>query len=82
VIVTDNLADFLPAAMPTPLFRQSLDDFLLDGGVLAGAGGLDRGMRVAQDGDDVPGPTLDAAGTEFRDRPAASAMSAYRSDIS
>lgn len=30
VIVTDNLADFPPDALPTPLSRQSLDDFLLD----------------------------------------------------
>jgi predicted nucleic acid-binding protein len=30
VIVTDNLADFPPDALPSPLFRQSLDDFLLD----------------------------------------------------
>ncbi len=30
VIVTDNLADFPPAALPAPLTRQSLDDFLLD----------------------------------------------------
>jgi predicted nucleic acid-binding protein len=30
VIVTDNLADFPPDALPEPLFRQSLDDFLLD----------------------------------------------------
>jgi hypothetical protein len=30
VIVTDNLADFPPDALPTPPFRQSLDDFLLD----------------------------------------------------
>jgi predicted nucleic acid-binding protein len=30
VIVTDNLADFPPDALPAPLFRQSLDDFLLD----------------------------------------------------
>jgi predicted nucleic acid-binding protein len=30
VIVTDNLADFPPAALPSPLVRQSLDDFLLD----------------------------------------------------
>lgn len=29
VIVTDNLADFPPAALPAPLTRQSLDDFLL-----------------------------------------------------
>jgi PIN domain len=29
VIVTDNLADFPPDALPMPLFRQSLDDFLL-----------------------------------------------------
>jgi hypothetical protein len=28
--VTDNLADFPPDALPEPLFRQSLDDFLLD----------------------------------------------------
>lgn len=30
VIVTDNLADFPPEALPAPLSRQSLDDFLLD----------------------------------------------------
>lgn len=30
VIVTDNLADFPPTALPAPLARQSLDDFLLD----------------------------------------------------
>lgn len=30
VTVTDNLADFPPDALPGPLFRQSLDDFLLD----------------------------------------------------
>ena len=30
VIVTDNLADFPPGALPAPLTRQSLDDFLLD----------------------------------------------------
>jgi predicted nucleic acid-binding protein len=30
VIVTDNLADFPTAALPAPLARQSLDDFLLD----------------------------------------------------
>jgi predicted nucleic acid-binding protein len=30
VIVTDNLADFPAAALPAPLARQSLDDFLLD----------------------------------------------------
>ena len=30
VIVTGNLADFPPDALPEPLFRQFLDDFLLD----------------------------------------------------
>jgi predicted nucleic acid-binding protein len=30
VIVTDNLADFPPAALPASIIRQSLDDFLLD----------------------------------------------------
>jgi hypothetical protein len=30
VIVTDNLADFPPSALPAPLSRQSLDSFLLD----------------------------------------------------
>ena len=30
VIVTDNLADFPAVALPPPLVRQSLDDFLLD----------------------------------------------------
>jgi PIN domain len=30
VIVTDNLADFPPVALPAPLTRQALDEFLLD----------------------------------------------------
>jgi hypothetical protein len=30
VIVTDNVADFPPGALPAPLIRQSLDEFLLD----------------------------------------------------
>jgi hypothetical protein len=30
VIVTENIADFPPAAMPAPLTRQCLDEFLLD----------------------------------------------------
>jgi hypothetical protein len=30
VIVTDNVADFPLAALPAPLIRQSLDEFLLD----------------------------------------------------
>jgi predicted nucleic acid-binding protein len=30
VIVTDNLADFPPSALPASIIRQSLDDFLLD----------------------------------------------------
>lgn len=30
VIVTDNPADFPPAALPASIVRQSLDDFLLD----------------------------------------------------
>jgi hypothetical protein len=30
VIVTENLADFPPAALPASVTRQSLDDFLLD----------------------------------------------------
>jgi len=30
VIVTDNLADFPPAALPASIARQSLDGFLLD----------------------------------------------------
>jgi predicted nucleic acid-binding protein len=30
VIVTDNLADFPPSALPASIARQSLDDFLLD----------------------------------------------------
>jgi predicted nucleic acid-binding protein len=29
VIVTDNVADFPPGALPAPLVRQSLDEFLL-----------------------------------------------------
>ncbi len=30
VIVTDNIADFPPGALPAPLVRQSLDEFLLN----------------------------------------------------
>lgn len=30
IIITDNLADFPPAALPASIIRQSLDDFLLD----------------------------------------------------
>lgn len=30
VVVTDNLADFPPAALPASMIRQSLDEFLLD----------------------------------------------------
>jgi hypothetical protein len=30
VIVTNNLVDFPPSALPAPLTRQSLEDFLLD----------------------------------------------------
>lgn len=30
MIVTDNLADFPPAALPASIARQSLNDFLLD----------------------------------------------------
>src|SRR5215469_11395087 len=30
IIVTDNIADFPPAALPASIIRQSLDDFLLD----------------------------------------------------
>jgi predicted nucleic acid-binding protein len=30
IIVTGNLADFPPAALPASIIRQSLDDFLLD----------------------------------------------------
>jgi len=37
----------------------------------AGLGVLDRLVRLAQDGDHVGGPGLQAAGTEFRDGPAA-----------
>jgi hypothetical protein len=29
VIVTDNVADFPPGALPTPLTRRSLEEFLL-----------------------------------------------------
>ena len=30
VIVTNTVADFPPVALPAPLIRQSLDEFLLD----------------------------------------------------
>src|SRR5262249_33085425 len=40
-------------------------------GVPASAGVFDGPVRLAQDGDDVAGPVLDAAGAEFRDGPAA-----------
>jgi hypothetical protein len=51
-------------------FEQVIEDLLVQGGAAAGAGFLDGGVRVAQDRDDVGGPVLQAAGAEFRDRPA------------
>ena len=51
-------------------FAQVIEDLLVQGGVLAGAGGLDGFMGSAEDRDDVPGPVLQAAGAEFRDRAA------------
>ena len=51
-------------------FPQVIEYLRVEGGVAAGAGGLDGLMSVAQDRDDVAGPVLDAAGAEFRDRPA------------
>ena len=41
-----------------------------EGGAAAGAGVFDGLVRLAQDGDDVAGPGLQAAGAEFHDRPA------------
>ena len=74
----------VPAAVPVPqpvvddpggdggvvAFPQVTEDLLVQGGVRAGARGLDGLMSVAQDRDDVPGPVLDAAGAELRDCPA------------
>src|SRR5258707_9107964 len=51
-------------------FTQVIEELLVQGGVPAGAGGLDGLMSVAQDRDDVAGPVLQAAGAEFRDRTA------------
>jgi len=62
--------DIPEADGPVVAFAQVIECFCGQCGVSPGTGGLDGCMRVAQDGDDITGPVLDAAGTEFRDRPA------------
>jgi hypothetical protein len=49
-------------------FPQAGEYLLVLGGVPAGAGGHDGRMGLAEDGDDVAGPVLQAAGAGFRDR--------------
>ena len=80
----EGVAGVVPAAVPVPqpvvddpggdggvvAFAQAVECLLVQGGVPAGAGGLDGPVGVAQDRDDVAGPVLDAAGAEFRDRAA------------
>jgi len=60
VIVTDNLADFPPAALPTSIARQSLDDFLLDVFDLHPAQALTAARAIAAR-TGKSGPTLTAA---------------------
>src|SRR6266581_7368866 len=80
----EGVPGVVPAAVPVPqpvvddpgrdrivvAFPQVIEDLLVQGGIPAGAGGLDGLMSVTQDRDDLPGPVLDAAGAEFRDCPA------------
>ena len=80
----ERVAGVVPAVVPVPqpvvddpggdgiivAFPQVIEDLLVQGGVPAGAGGLDGLVRLAQDGDDVACPVLDAAGAESGDRPA------------
>jgi len=53
-------------------FPQVIEDPLVQGGISPGAGFLNGRVSLAQDGDNVSGPVLDAAGAEFGDRAAAS----------
>ena len=46
-------------------FAQAGEDLRVECGAAAGAGVLDGPVRLAQEGDDVPGPVLHAAGAEF-----------------
>ena len=49
---------------------ELLQQVRVDGGAAAGAGVFDGLMRLAQDGDDVASPGLQAAGAELGDCPA------------
>jgi hypothetical protein len=59
VIVTDNLAHFPPDALPTPLTRQSLDDFLLDSLDLQ-SGRVVSAVRAVASRTGRSGPTMTA----------------------
>ncbi len=50
-------------------FPQVIEYLLVQGSVPAGAGRPDGRMGLTQDGDDVAGPGLQAAGAEFRALP-------------
>jgi len=50
-------------------FAQVIEDLLVQGGVPAGAGGLDGLMSVAEDRDDLAGPVLQAAGADLQALP-------------
>jgi hypothetical protein len=51
-------------------FAEILQQVRVQGGAAAGAGVADGLVCLAQDGDDVAGPGLQAAGAEIGDRPA------------
>jgi hypothetical protein len=50
--------------VPVPQFFEQVR---VDGGLAAGPGVLDGGVRLAEDGDHVAGPGLRPAGTQFGD---------------
>ena len=51
-------------------FAELVQQFRAEGGAAAGAGVFDGLVRLAQDGDDLAGPGLQAAGAELDDCPA------------
>jgi len=51
-------------------FAELVQLFRVQGGATAGMGVFHGLVRLAQDGDDVVGPGLRAAGAELHDRPA------------
>jgi hypothetical protein len=79
----ERIPGVVPAAVPVPqpvvddpggdggvvAFAQVVQCLLVQGGVPAGKGRLDCLVSVAEDRDDIRGPVLQAAGTEFRALP-------------